>query len=82
MMGEEGSAGGVEGRLVTINRLMLECMILMRQGKFTYAMSKLAEIEGLFGQGQSEQQPVSSALILNNFSMVKALCYINIYSQL
>ena len=58
-------------------------MILMRQGKFNYAMSKLAEIEGLMSQPfNDQQQPTNNALILNNFNMVKALCYINIYNQL
>ncbi len=56
-------------------------MILMKQSKFNYAMSKLAEIEGLMVQPFSEQS-TNSALILNNFNMVKALCYINIYNQL
>jgi len=31
----------VEFKLIHINKLMLECMILMKQHKFNYAMSKL-----------------------------------------
>ena len=60
---------------------MLECMILMKQSKYNYAMSKLKEIEGMLAQG-AETQAINSTLILNNFNMVKALCYINIYAQL
>lgn len=70
-----------ELKLLSINRLMLECMILMKQGKFTYAMSKLAEIETTMNQ-PSNQLSVNNALVLNNFYMVKSLCYINLYSQL
>jgi len=40
----------VEGKLININRLMLECMILMKQTKFNYAMSKLKEIESMLSQ--------------------------------
>lgn len=56
----------------------------MKQTKFNYAMSKLKEIESMLGQGSagSEQQAINSALIVNNFNMVKSLCYMNIYSQL
>lgn len=63
---------------------MLECMILMKQTKFNYAMSKLKEIESMLSNsspGMSEQA-INSSLIVNNFNMVKSLCYINIYSQL
>ena len=74
----------VEIKLLNINRLMLECMILMKQTKFNYAMSKLKEIESMLiqGNGSTEQQAINSGLIVNNFNMVKSLCYINIYSQL
>jgi hypothetical protein len=40
-------------KFLSINKLMLECMILMRQEKFNYAMSKLAEIEGIIKQPNS-----------------------------
>ncbi len=74
----------VETKLLNVNRLMLECMILMKQTKFNYAMSKLKEIEGMLSQGNggTDQQAINSGLIVNNFNMVKSLCYINIYSQL
>lgn len=75
----------VETKLININRLMLECMILMKQTKFNYAMSKLKEIESMLSNsnsGMPEQQAINSSLIVNNFNMVKSLCYINIYSQL
>lgn len=64
---------------------MLECMILMKQSKFNYAMSKLTEIEAIFNQPSqtsSESTVISSALIINNFNMVKSICFINLYSQL
>lgn len=66
-------------QLLGINRLMLECMILMGQGKFNFAMSKLTEIED---QINHPQHTMSGALILNNYYMVKSLCYINLYTQL
>jgi len=74
----------VETKLLNINRLMLECMILMKQTKFNYAMSKLKEIESMLsqGNGNTDHQAINSGLIVNNFNMVKSLCYINIYSQL
>ena len=56
----------------------------MKQTKFNYAMSKLKEIESMLSQGSggTDQQAINSGLIVNNFNMVKSLCYINIYSQL
>lgn len=65
--------------LLSLNRMMLECMILMRQGKFNYAMSKLTEIDD---QINNPENPINGALILNNYYMVKSLCYINLYAQL
>lgn len=38
------NAASIELKLITVNKLMLECIILMKQGKFNYAMSKLTEI--------------------------------------
>ena len=61
---------------------MLECMILMKQEKFNYAMSKLYEIEKIITQASNDQGALSSTLIVNNFNMVKSLCYINLYTQL
>jgi hypothetical protein len=61
---------------------MLECMVLMRQEKFNYSMSKLAEVENIISQHQPEKASISNGLIMNNFNMVKSLCYINLYSQL
>lgn len=65
---------------------MLECIILMKQSKFNYAMSKLTEIESLLNQpGQSITDSgyvINSAFILNNFNMMKSLCFINLYTQL
>jgi hypothetical protein len=65
---------------------MLECIILMKQSKFNYAMSKLTEIETSLNQsGQSITDTnyiINSAFILNNFNMMKSLCYINLYTQL
>jgi hypothetical protein len=58
----------------------------MRQNKFNYAMSKLTEIENLFNQSSNQSSdssnPISSTFILNNFNLVKSLCYINLYAQL
>lgn len=65
---------------MVINKLMLECIILMKQSKFNYAMSKLSEIECMLNQ--SEGSHINSAFILNNFNMLKSLCYINLYTQL
>lgn len=63
---------------------MLECIILMKQTKFNYAMSKLTEIESLFNQSNplTESNNINSTFILNNFNMMKSLCYINLYCQL
>ena len=65
---------------------MLECIILMKQSKFNYAMSKLTEIESLLNQpGQSIADSgyvINSAFILNNFNMMKSPCFINLYTQL
>lgn len=41
---EVRNANSIELKLVNINKLMLECIILMKQTKFNYAMSKLTEI--------------------------------------
>ena len=45
-------------------------MILMKQTKFNYAMSKLKEIESLLnqGSGSTDQQTINSGLIVNNFN--------------
>jgi len=77
----------IELKLISINRLMLECMILMKQQKFNYALSKLAEIENMT-QSQNDlslqfsPQTITSTFISNNLNMVKSLCYINLYTQL
>lgn len=56
----------------------------MKQTKFNYAMSKLTEIESIINQSGSpaESSHINSAFILNNFNMMKSLCYINLYWQL
>lgn len=73
-------------KLININKLMLECIILMKQSRFNYAMSKLTEIESLLNQpGQTITDSgfvINSAFILNNFNMMKSLCFINLYTQL
>jgi hypothetical protein len=69
-------------KLITVNKLMLECTILIKQGKFNYAMSKLTEIEAIIAQPAINDHAISTAFILNNFNMVKSLCYINLYCQL
>lgn len=57
----------------------------MKQSKFNYAMSKLTEIESLLNQSNqsiNDSNFVNSAFILNNFNMIKSLCYINLHTQL